>query len=289
MVNLQCSAHRGLFAHKAFVRKARAAPHDGFGPGVEQRTQHTRRRGGVANAHFPGGDQLYALTCQPLHQPDACQNALGRLLAAHGWAQRAIFGAVCDAAVQNARLARIVFHAHIHGQHRAARHLPHAAHSRYPQGQIVRHGGCYAGGALRNALGHHAVVGAEHQRPPGRELYIFAARKPGDLLDGLFQKAQTAQGLGTGIPVFSGFLCSGGAGRGDARQKAAECLFCRHGSCSLHWIAAQAKRRASCGLPAKYKCGKPAYRLSLTKPQRQLLPLTGFSAHSAVPLWVESQ
>ena len=79
-------------------------------------------------------------------------------------------------------------------------------------------------------------------------------------------------------------------GRGDGLQPCVQFRF-RHTVLPVFvwaYCAAAVTKRCGSGVPAQYRCGNPAYRCPLAKPQSQWRPLA-FWAAKAVPLQVESQ
>ena len=179
-------------AGQPFVRKARAAPGHPFDRLAQQHRRHRAGGGGVANAHLAGGDEPVAVVRQLPGKGNARPNGLHGLRSAHGRASRKVCRAGCNAAVSHAghRFAR---DAHIHGQHVAVRRAGHLAHAGAAHGEVLGHGTGHFLPGLAHALGHHAVVGAEHRHHPAGEVEVRAAGEGGSIFQHGLKGAQPAQ------------------------------------------------------------------------------------------------
>ena len=202
-------------AGQPFIRKAGSPAGHPFHRLAQQHRCHRTGSGGVANAHFAGGQQLHTGSFLLLHQPDAPADGLHSLGTSHGGTLREIGSTGGNAAVCHPR-HRVSGHAHVHGHHIAVGSTGHLAHAGTPGSQILRHCAGHALVGLAHALSHHAVVGAEHQHSPAGNIQRRTAGEGGGIFQQSFQCAQPAQRFGQPGPVGVG----GGAGsfirRGDA-------------------------------------------------------------------------
>ena len=140
----------------------------------------------------------------------------------------------------------------------AAGRFCHLADARPPRRKVFGHGAGHALVGLAHALGHDAVVRAEHEDGPAVKGELRRAGQGGGVFQQGFQCAQPAQRLGQAGPVGVCGRAGGLAGRGDGGEKLFQFRF-GHGVCSF-WcsIAAASTNRRGRGVPAQYRCGKPA-------------------------------
>ena len=151
------------------------------------------------------------------HQFNTVGNGLHGLRAGHGRAKSKIRRAGGDAAIDRPG-HRCPGNAHIHGHDRAVGSRRHAADAGAASRQILQHGAGHAGVRLADTLGHHAVVGTQHQHGTAGEGGRFGARQRGGVLDHRFQQAQSTQGLCQRGPVGMRGGAGSLVGRGDGGQ-----------------------------------------------------------------------
>ena len=245
-------------AGKPFVREARTAPGHKLHGLAQQHCRHRAGGGGIANAHFTGGDEPVAILCQFPGKGNALPNGLHRLSPAHGRALGKIRRACGNAAAAHAG-HRFACHAHIHGQNIAVGRAGHLAHTGTPHGKVFGHGTGHFLPGLAHALRHHAVIRAEHHHHPAGKIKLRTAGKGGGILQHGLQPAQPAQRLCKAGPVGVCRRTGGFVGRGDTRQKCIQFRFGHFGHpfVLLYRSAARTKRPGR-GVPAQYKCGNPA-------------------------------
>ena len=151
----------------------------------------------------------------------------------------------------------------------------HLAHAGAPRGKVLQHRAGHAGIGLAHALGHHAVIGAQHQHGAAGKIQLRGAGQGGGILQHGFQAAQPTQRFGQRSPV--GVRRSAGRfiRRGDGLQPCVQFGFGHTVPPVFVWAycAAAVTKRCGSRVPAQYKCGNPAYRCPLTKPQSQWRPL----------------
>ena len=114
LIDLDSPTDGRLFAGKPLVGKTGSPAGDGLRLTAQQHTGHRAGSGGVANAHFTGGQKAHVLLLAVLHQQCTSQNGLLGLLAGHGRAFRNIAGAVGHPPVQHTGLRAKILDAHIH-------------------------------------------------------------------------------------------------------------------------------------------------------------------------------
>ena len=213
------------------VGKARAPPGHDLDGLAEQDRRHSAGRGGVADAHLAGGEQLVPLRLLRPHQFDARRDGLHSLGAGHGGA----LGEVCrsggDAAGDDAR-HRCACHAHVHRHDLAAGRFCHLANARPPRRKVFGHGAGHALVGLAHALGHDAVVRAEHEDGPAVKGELRRAGQGSGVFQQGLQCAQPAQRLGQAGPVGVCGRAGGLAGRSDGGEKLFQFRF-GHGVCSF--------------------------------------------------------
>ena len=193
-----------------------------------------------------------------------------------------------------------------------------------PAARLSRHSGRHAAVRLGDALGHHAVVRAQHQHRTRQKRRLRVARQRRNVLQRRLQQTQAAQRLCARRPAAVRLFPRRLVRRRDVLQQftqfhassfflcipASFCFQCpgrfpkrtapprsrglskstgpftgRFASAA----AARTNRSASCGLPAKYRCGKAAYSAGPANPHVQLRPVAGFCALNAAPFSVLSQ
>ena len=217
---------------KPLVRKARAPARHHFDGLAQQHSSHGAGCRGVSDAHLTGSQQADARFLLLLHQPDAPADGLHSFSPAHSRAEGEVRCAGGDAAVEDAR-DRVARDAHIHRHHLAPGGLCHPADAGAAGGEVLSHGAGHAAVGLADALGHHTVIGAEHQHRPAGNIQLCAAGEGGGVLDGRFQSAQPAQRLCKAGPVGVRRRPGGFVRRRDGRTEGGE--FClSHGlSCNF--------------------------------------------------------
>ena len=77
----------------------------------------------------------------------------------------------------------------------------HATNAGTAGGKIFQYRAGHAGVCLADTLGHHAVIGAQHQHGTVGKIRRLCPHQGGGILHHRFQPAQTAQGFGKCGPV----------------------------------------------------------------------------------------
>ena len=224
--------YRIYFALQSCIGKSRAAPGHLGHRAAQQHAGHGAGRRCVADAHLPRRQQLCAVLLLRAHQRDARGDGLHGLCAGQGRAGGKVSRARSNAAVRRAGhgCAR---NAHIDGHDVAVGRSGHTADAGAAGGEVLSHGAGHAAVGLADALGHHTVIGAEHQHRPAGNVQLCAAGEGGGVLDGRFQSAQPAQRLCKAGPVGVRRRPGGFVRRRDGRTEGGE--FClSHGlSCNF--------------------------------------------------------
>ena len=169
------------------VVHAGAAARDALGAGARDRRGDRARRGGVADPHLAGREEIGARVERLLREPRAGLERLQRLCARHRRAPREIGGAGCDrAGVEPGRARDRVRHAEVRDDHARLGLTREDVH----RGAATQEGFDHLHGhdlrVRAHALGDDAVVGGE-----GEDVGPLDARRPagergearGDLLE----------------------------------------------------------------------------------------------------------
>ena len=185
-----------FFLFKGRIRQPAAPAGDGLRRGVGQGCQHRRRGGGVADAHFPDAQRLYAVRrglCRQLH---AGFQRLKSLLPGHGGFSGDVAGGAAHLPVQHAGDGAIRVDAHVRHHHLVAEVVGQRRHPRLVAGHVDDLRKSHGGGGGGDALRRDAIIRRQHQHPA---LLDMGAHLSGDARqpDGVvLQFAQTAGGLG---------------------------------------------------------------------------------------------
>ena len=203
---------------KALVGQAGAAAGHFGGGTVQKDRQHGSGGGGVADAHFTGGNEAYPPFLQVPDGLHTHENGPLRLLPGHGRLLDEIPGAAADVFLHQAWMIHKIGHADVHRADFRPGHPGHFAHAGLPFGHIGSHDGSDLLAGLGDALGHDAVVAAENRHSLVLNGKIRGAENAGHPYHHLFQQAQGTQGLAHGVPFFLGQGHGLPVGGGDAGE-----------------------------------------------------------------------
>ena len=267
------------FPPQALAGQARPPAGHHFRLTVQKYRGHGGGGGGVANAHFPGAQQAYALGTQVTGHLHPHQDGPFRLLPGHSGALGQVGGAPADVLLQDPFPVERGGHADIHRHDLHPGSPAHGAHAGIAGGHILRHNGGDLLAGLGDAVGHHAIVGAHHHHRPLGDVHVGAAGDGGNADNGALQSPQAAQGLGDGVPAGFGLVRRVLVGGGDGTDHFFQC----HSNASCRRRAAATKLRAISGRAQKWKWGNPAYRVGVWIPQSQPRSLSGFLARKLSP------
>ena len=106
------------------------------------------------------------------------------------------------------------------------RRMRHHAYAGVPIAKSPRNRGGHFGTALRHALHHHTVVGAEHRDHPTGGAHLMTALRSGDAANRIFYHAQSVKRLGKPVPAFTGLLSRIFVGMADIRHQPSQMLDC---------------------------------------------------------------